>query len=232
MIDATAGDAVYYYHFDGLGSVVALSNKNSEIVERYSYDVFGEPNTISGLGNPYLFTARRYDDETGLYYYRARYYSPALGRFLQTDPVGYIAGLNLYSYVGNNPIYWSDPYGLFNRGQFWTGVGQLAMSTAGFIGVQAAFAINPFFGYGVWCASVYGGMTGIANIMSSFKDDGFPTLPGSLPGAVGMAFCGEEGAAVGDLVTDVATWNLPAVGVDVFGMVVNEGVGQLEQYDY
>jgi RHS repeat-associated protein len=76
----------YYYHFDGLGSVIALSNDNREIVERYSYDVFGEPNTTSSLGNPYLFTGRAYDSEVGLYYYRARYYKPSIGRFLQTDP--------------------------------------------------------------------------------------------------------------------------------------------------
>jgi hypothetical protein len=49
----------YYYHFDGLGSVVALSDTSRNIAERYSYDVFGEPNTTSSIGNPYLFTGRR-----------------------------------------------------------------------------------------------------------------------------------------------------------------------------
>jgi RHS repeat-associated protein len=83
---------VYYYHFDGLGSVVALSNINGQIIERYSYDVFGEPNRTSSIGNPYFFTGRERDSETGLYYYRARYYSPKIGRFLQTDPIGYEGG--------------------------------------------------------------------------------------------------------------------------------------------
>jgi RHS repeat-associated protein len=111
MIDVTDANKVYYYHFDGLGSVVALSDVNSVIVERYSYDVFGEPNRTSDVNNPYLFTGRAYDSETGLYYYRARYYKPSIGRFLQTDPMGYLGGLNLYTYCGNNPVIFADPYG-------------------------------------------------------------------------------------------------------------------------
>ena len=92
--------------------MVALSNVNVEVVERYEYDVFGEPNRVGDVNNPYLFTGRRYDTETGLYYYRARYYSPEIGRFLQTDPVGYVEGLNLFTYVYNNPVNFVDPYGL------------------------------------------------------------------------------------------------------------------------
>jgi RHS repeat-associated protein len=62
-----------------------------------------DPNLL----NPYMFTGRRFDFETGLYYYRARYYNPYIGRFLQTDPVGYG-----YNYCGNNPVGWTDPLGL------------------------------------------------------------------------------------------------------------------------
>jgi RHS repeat-associated protein len=115
------GAGMFYYHYDGLGSVVALSDANGVVVERYEYDVFGEPTiydandqilTTSNYGNPYMFTSRRYEPETGLYYYRARYYNPYIGRFLQPDPTGYFAGLNLYTYVGNNSLNWVDPYGL------------------------------------------------------------------------------------------------------------------------
>lgn len=102
----------YFYHYDGLGSVIALTDSADNIIESYSYDVFGQPNTTSSVGNPYLFTGRRHNTETGLYYYRARYFDPYIGRFLQIDPIGYFGGVNIYTYVGNNPTNWIDPYGL------------------------------------------------------------------------------------------------------------------------
>ena len=125
IIDVADNNTVYYYHFDGLCSVAALSNVNGEIVERYSYDVFGEPtirdanNAViseSAVGNSYMFTGRRWDNETDNYFYRMRYYNPEIGRFLQADPIGYAVGLNLYSYCGNNPINWIDPWGLDTLG--------------------------------------------------------------------------------------------------------------------
>ena len=108
------GGQTYYYHRDGLGSVSEISDQSGNLVERYEYDVYGAPTIFdsndnvlnaSAIGNPYLFTGRRYDPESGNYYYRARIYSPELGRFLQTDPLGYVDGLNLYAYVGNNPTH-------------------------------------------------------------------------------------------------------------------------------
>jgi RHS repeat-associated protein len=127
LIDVANGNAAYYYHLDGLGSVVALSNVNKVLVERYAYDVFGRPTirdpngvvlAASARGNPYLFTGRAYDAESGLYYYRARYYDYATGRFLQPDPTGYGDGLNLYSYCANNPFNFSDPSGLCKESIF------------------------------------------------------------------------------------------------------------------
>ncbi len=105
------GSASYSYHFDGSGSVAALSDASGKVAEHYAYSPYGIANEASGVGNPYLFTGRAFDAETGLYYFRSRYYAPGLGRFLQVDPIGYLGGLNLYGYVENNPLNWLDPFG-------------------------------------------------------------------------------------------------------------------------
>jgi RHS repeat-associated protein len=112
MIEAGGSYAgAYYYHFDGLGSVVALSDADGETVQTYEYSVYGEPAASDpNHPNPYLFTARRFDPETGLYHYRARAYNPYIGRFLQTDPAG--QGMNAYTYCANSPVGRVDPSGL------------------------------------------------------------------------------------------------------------------------
>ncbi len=106
----------YYYHADALGSVVALSDTSGSLAETYAYSPFGKPDNTSTLGNPYLFTGRRIDAESGLYYYRARHYDPEDGRFVQPDPIGFEGGINLYAYASNNPINFIDPLGLESQG--------------------------------------------------------------------------------------------------------------------
>jgi RHS repeat-associated protein len=105
-----------YYHADGLGSVRAMSDSTGVISTRYSYDAFGRTRAQEGLArNPYQFTGQQVDAETGLVYLRARYYDPAIGRFLSRDPV---LTEHPYAYVGNNPISRVDL-----EGHFWHVVG-------------------------------------------------------------------------------------------------------------
>jgi len=111
--DLASGQS-YYYSADGLGSITDLTDVSGNVVQSYLYDSFG--NIVQQTGaveNFYTYTGREFDAETGLYYYRARYYDAAIGRFLQEDPIGFAGGINFYSYVLNAPhqsyrSFWSE----------------------------------------------------------------------------------------------------------------------------
>ncbi|MDH2352296.1 RHS repeat-associated core domain-containing protein [Bradyrhizobium sp. SSUT112] len=97
---------------DALGSTLALVSSAGAIQTSYGYDAYGSVQ-IAGVAsdNPFQFTGRE-NDSTGIYYYRNRYYSPAWGRFVSEDPIGLAGGdVNLYRYVGNNPLGATDPSG-------------------------------------------------------------------------------------------------------------------------
>lgn len=118
----------YYYHLDHQNSVMALSDDNGKVVESYEYDAYGNivnQKKTDGLStlNPYRFTSREYDTPD-LYYYRARYYDPTIGRFITPDPIGFLGGdTNLYRYVFNDPVNFID--------------------YSGFSGVSPSGAVNP-----------------------------------------------------------------------------------------
>ncbi|MCX5804627.1 MAG: RHS repeat-associated core domain-containing protein, partial [Proteobacteria bacterium] len=114
----TAGTERRYYHQDGLGSVVAMSNQTGTITVTQRFDAWGNKIDSSGTIPQYGYTGRE-PDETGLVYYRARYYDPTIGRFTQRDPIGMNAGINPYAYVNANPVNFTDPMGLmaFNNSQ-------------------------------------------------------------------------------------------------------------------
>jgi RHS repeat-associated protein len=152
MVEAAGGYAgTYYYHFDALGSVVALSDADGDTVQVYEYDVYGQV-AASDPNHPnrFLFTGREFDAETGLYYYRARYYNPTIGRFLQTDPIGYGDGMNWYAYCGNNATNTTDPSGL---GSF----GFLAMDDPAATAGMLTFAIYSDDG-SIWRTFAYGSL--------------------------------------------------------------------------
>jgi RHS repeat-associated protein len=107
----------FFYHADGLGSITEITDQNGVVVRAYLYDSFGQiADEIGTLATPYAYTGREFDGESGLYYYRARYYDPAIGRFIRQDPIGLSGGINTYLYVLANPITNTDPSGLFLPG--------------------------------------------------------------------------------------------------------------------
>ncbi len=107
----------FFYHSDGLGSITELTDSTGAVARALVTDSYGRiVQDTGGVESPFAFTGREFDAESGLYFYRARYYDPATGRFLSKDPIGFLGGdINLYSYVGNNPINFTDPLGLAKR---------------------------------------------------------------------------------------------------------------------
>lgn len=119
----------YFYQADGLGSITELTNSAGTILQSYIYDSFGNISTFdqngaiisieNGIINPFTYTGREFDVETGLYYNRARYYDSLIGRFISEDPIGFDGdGPNLYIYTSNDPIdfvdlngQWTNPTG-------------------------------------------------------------------------------------------------------------------------
>ena len=124
-----------HYHTDALGSSLALSTTQGTSSTTYTYEPFGKTMVAGSSGNALQFTGRENDAE-GLLFYRTRYYSSARGRFLSRDPIGFGGGINLYAYAENNPVYWSDAYGLDKCDGGSSMASNAAIDTGIFVGQQ------------------------------------------------------------------------------------------------
>jgi RHS repeat-associated protein len=114
QLSITDAGVSYYLHADRLGTIEAVSDSSGQAVSTIEFESFGTIRS-GALASAFGFTGREFDAETQLYYYRARYMDPALGRFISKDPIGLDGGdANFYGYVGNNPVNWVDPWGLFD----------------------------------------------------------------------------------------------------------------------
>jgi RHS repeat-associated protein len=187
---------------DVLGSVIAQTNDQQGIQNFYAYTPYGE---VQPLGpddnNPIQYTARE-NDQTGLYYYRARYYDPVLKRFISEDPIGLNGGLNVYSYVNGDPVSFTDPNG------------------------ELAFAIPVAIG------AVIGGGTGAIQARNSCSSIFAGALTGALAGAAAGFIPTNYGLLVGSLLGGLAAGAGNAVnqlaGNDPFSfsqLAVQTGIG-------
>ena len=198
-----AGFNRFVYHADGLGSISTLTNLNGDPVRTYTYDSFGRIVDETGtVIDPYTYTGREFDPETGLLYYRARYYDPMAGRFLQEDIFAGLVELpqtlNKYLYVLNDPQNANDPLGLASLTiNAFLGVGVSVtfgmdengkfVQVIGGVGLGAGVTFNPFGRFPVG--------------PEDFPCGKFP--PGTTFGLIG--FAGQANATLGPFSTGVAS---------------------------
>jgi RHS repeat-associated protein len=167
---------------DALGSTLALTNSSGSTLAQYAYEPFGNSFLTSGSSaNTYEYTGRE-NDGLGIYFYRARYYSPTLQRFISEDPTEMLgSGPNLYAYVGGNPVSVVDPRG---TDPLSGGVMGAMYGAAG--GVAACGCSQ-----GAWVGGAVGAVVGV----------GVGLIPGS--SLVGSTVIGAVSGAVGDMASQV-----------------------------
>lgn len=179
LLMSREGSTDYVYAYDGNGNVVSVINRSGgTVVAEYEYSPFGD--TIRATGayaqtNPFRFSTKYTDNETGLVYYGLRFYSPAQGRFLGRDPVGEQGGLNLYAFCGNDPINHIDYIGAIT----WEEIKATLLNIWSTI-------VNSLFGGGFVRDDYAGGRWGVfisidLDFHPEYRDDPGPVAPATPP---------------------------------------------------
>jgi RHS repeat-associated protein len=215
-----------FYHADGNGNVTMLINSSQAVVAKYLYDAFGNVLSASGLlasANHYQFSSMEYYANAGLVSYGRRFYDPNLQRWLNKDPIAEAGGINLYRFVGNNPINEVDPYGLWTWTGAFAGVGA---GVGGFAVAAASLGVDAVTGglntlatpaevaggaaagaaAGAWVGSLFDPNPSVPTVAPSstptasavpsvVNSSGFP--PGYLPGPIGAAEWGRKPGGCG-----------------------------------
>ena len=151
---------IFFYEADGLGSVTSLTDPTGAVAATYTYDSFGFlTNSTGNATNWFRYTARQSDSDTALYYYRARYYDPTIGRFISEDPIQFAAGSpNFYAYVYNSPLDYRDPKG--KDPLIGATIGAIAGGIYGGIGAYLAGGGTKEVIVGVVGGAIFGGAVG------------------------------------------------------------------------
>lgn len=206
---------------DMSGTVAALADNAAVIQTAYTYDPYGNVSTGGAAnGNPLQFTGRD-NDGTGLYFYRARYFSAGLGRFISADPLGLTSGPNEYAYVQGDPIGYIDPLGLYCLTE--SQINGIAGAAGGALAGGAAMA--EFGPVGIAIGAVVGGFTG--GVLGQFSSKTFGNETGLGAAAAGTS----SGAApvsgmVGGAVGGAVTWGAQQAGLpDSVAVPLGSGLG-------
>ncbi|MCH8623092.1 RHS repeat-associated core domain-containing protein, partial [Undibacterium sp. TS12] len=197
------------YLTDAIGSTIRLTNATGDKVVDYSYDPYGNTRADAVVNNAFQYTGRE-NDGNGLYYYRARYYSPATHQFIAEDPIGLAGGINGYGYVEGDPISTIDPYGLFGMDDIYGGIYN---ATNGWSPSQSNINAVVGFGDGAYKAATLGfgnlqdirdfaGIEGDIDKCSSMYK-GFNTA-GNIAG--GIAMVGPAGNILGRFFGPMKQW--------------------------
>ncbi len=190
------------YLTDALGSTVALTDATGATQVQYSYSPYGSQSATGSTTNSYTYTGREFDG-LGINYYRARYYNPATGRFLSEDPSGFRGGINLYAYAGNNPMSFTDPFGLDKNSRWggggWGGgnggnPGLTALADA--LGIYAAVSGNTPLGWASSATGV-GNNPSVPNILLTAEANLIPLVVEGSEVPIAVGFAAYDAADVG-----------------------------------